>query len=266
MAKQKSYITIDGTLGGLTFYRTNGKDFIKTKGGIEKERILNESNFKRTRENMKEFSGSAKVGKALRLGYASVIQSMRDRTMVGRLTGVMKRINLQGPGNRGERSFEILANAQLIADFEFNKELSLDSIFFAPFGDPSLDANRSIATWVVPDFNTDTYIKPPDGATHFKLLLGSTVLSDYVYEPSLKSYEPTNEAENVVNGIDFSTEIPLGGLVGADTTLTVDLGFGSALPATVGVVVSIGIIFYQEVNGTMYEFASDNAMRIVLVG
>ena len=118
----------------------------------------------------------------------------------------------------------------------------------------------------MPDFNTDTYIKPPDGATHFKLLLASTVLSDYVYEPSLKGYEPTNEVENVVNGIDFSAEIPLGGLVGADTTLTVDLGFSAALPATVGVVVSVGIIFYQEVNGTMYEFASDNAMRIALVG
>jgi len=38
------------------------------------------------------------------------------------------------------------------------------------------------------------------------------------------------------------------------------------LPATVGVVVAVGIEFYQEVNGTLYTFASDNAMRIVLVG
>ena len=266
MAKQKSYITIDGTLGGLTFYQTNGKNFIKTKGGIDKERILTEPNFKRTRENIQEFAGSSKVGKAMRLGYASVIKSMRDRTMVGRLTAVMKRINLLGSGNRGERTFEILPNALLITDFEFNKSLSLDSIFYPPFAAPSLDANRSIATWVVPDFDTDTYITPPEGATHFKLLLASTVLSDYKYNTDLRTYEPTNIAENGMNGIDYSTEIPLGGLVGADTTLTVDLGFASVLPTTVGVVVSIGIIFYQEVNGNMYEFASDNVMRIELVG
>lgn len=75
-----------------------------------------------------------------------------------------------------------------------------------------------------------------------------------------------NPAENEVSAIVFSAEIPLGGLVGSTTTLVADLGFTAALPATVGVVVALGVIFYQEINTVFYELASDNAMFIDVVG
>ena len=39
--------------------------------------------------------------------------------------------------------------------------------------------------------------------------------------------------ENEKNVIAFSSEIPLGGMVGGDTNLQVDFGFTSPLPATV---------------------------------
>ena len=55
-------------------------------------------------------------------------------------------------------------------------------------------------------------------------------------------------------------------MVGAPISLSVDLGFAAALPATVGVVSAIGIIFYQEINTQFYELASDNAMRIEVIG
>ena len=79
-------------------------------------------------------------------------------------------------------------------------------------------------------------------------------------------FEPVNETENETNGIAFSSEIALGGVVGADTTLTVDLGFGAALPATIAVISAIVIIFYQEINAQFYELATDNSMRIDTVG
>ena len=178
----------------------------------------------------------------------------------------MKKINSVGTGVRGQRAFEILPNKILLEGFEFSKNTPLDAIFYAPNTPPTLDANRSIATWVVPDFNTSNYINPPEGATHFKLVLVTTVLSDFNYSISIKKYEPVNATENETNGIALSSEIPLGGLVGSDTTLVVDLGFGAALPATVGVVNAIGIIFYQEINSQFYELASDNALRIATIG
>ena len=65
-------------------------------------------------------------------------------------------------------------------------------------------------------------------------------------------YQPTNPNENETNNLVYSTEIPLTGLVGSDTTLTTDLGFALPLPATVAVIVAIGIIFYQDINGVLY--------------
>lgn len=265
MAKQKGFIKVKGSLGGLTFYEANRQELIRTTGGVDKSRIEKDPSFKRTRENMSEFGGSAKVGKALRTGFASIIKGLSDSTAVGRLTGVMKRINSLGPGIRGKRTFEILPNKLLLEGFEFDKFKTMESIFYAPYGLPTLDANRSVATWVVPDFNTSNYMNAPEGATHFKLLLATTVLSDYTYNIGM-GYEPVNATENEVHGLAESAEIAIGGLVGSDTTLTVDLGFGAALPATVGVVNAIGIIFYQEINSQFYELASDNALKLVLVG
>ena len=146
-----------------------------------------------------------------------------------------------------------MPNKILLEGFEFNKT--------AP-----LDANRSISTWVVPDFNTSNYINPPEGATHFKLVLVTTVLSDYIFNSPLGKYEATNAYENETNGIAFSAELPILGMVSTDTTLSVDLGFTTALPATVAVFNAVGIIFYQEINTLFYELASDNAMKIASVG
>ncbi|UOB17489.1 hypothetical protein [Abyssalbus ytuae] len=262
MGLQKGFIKLKGSLGGLTFYEKNGENIVRTTGGIDKERIAKDPSFKRTRENMAEFGGAAKTGKALRMGFANIIKTMADNRIVGRLTGIMKKVNTHGTGLRGQRSFEILKNANIIQGFEFNKTFPLGAIFYAPTQAPTLDANRSIVTWVVPDFDTDSFITVPEGATHFKLVLATTVLSDYTYEVSSKSFVPVNPAENQRNGVAFSDAIAIGGMAGSDITLTVDLGFDSALPATAGVISATGIIFYQEINSQLYELAGSNAMRI----
>lgn len=266
MAKQKGYIDLEGTLGGLTFYRSGGNSIVKTKSGVNKDRILKEARFKRTRENMAEFGGAAKVGKSLRHGLASVIKLMSDRTVTGRLTGVMKRINANGSGARGKRNFDILPNKVLLEGFEYNKFATFETVFYAPFVPPVLDANRNQVTWSIPDFNTANYINPPEGATHFKLVLAVTALSDFVYNTSLKGYEPVNPIENEANNTVMTPEIQLGTDIGAVTSLTADLGFTSALPATVAVIINLGIIFYQQINTQFYELASDNAMSLNLVG
>ncbi|MFT7613569.1 MAG: hypothetical protein ACI9J3_002544 [Parvicellaceae bacterium] len=73
MAKQKGFIKLKGSLGGLTFYGKNGEELVRTTGGVEKSRIMKDPAFKRTRENMAEFGVSATIGKALRLGLANVL-------------------------------------------------------------------------------------------------------------------------------------------------------------------------------------------------
>ncbi len=266
MAIQNSFIKIKGSLGGLTFYEKDGKSLIKTAGGISKERILNDPNFRRTRENMQEFGAAATLGKALRNGFSGISREVTTASIAGRITGMMKRINRVGPGNRGERAFEIVANKQLLEGFEFQKDLPLSTVFYAPFEAPELDANRSVTTWIVPNFNTGNYMQIPLGATHFKLALHTAVLSDYVFDSTDGSYQFVNPVENKQNATAFSSEIPVVGSVGTDITLTTDLGFSTPIPATAGVLIAIGILFYQEINDQFYALARNNALQIVKVG
>ena len=266
MAIQDSFIKIKGSLGGLTFYEKDGKSLIKTTSGVSKERIMTDPKYKRTRENMVEFGASAKIGKSFRTGFVSIRKAVSDNTLSGRVTGMMKQINKVGNGVRGQRTFDILANKQLIEGFEFHKKLKLSSVFFAPYSLPSIDANRSIVDMTIPDFHTGDFINAPEGATHFQLLLSASVLSNLEYDVSEKEYKFVNPDENEKNAISFSSEIPLGGMVGSDTNIQVDLGFTSPLPASVGVLIGFGILFYQEINGQFYLLARDNALRIEMVG
>ena len=215
---------------------------------------------------MAEFGAAAKVGKAFRQGFANIIKSMRDQTLAGRLTGLMKQINANGSGLRGQRTFEILNNRLMLEGFEFNKSVPLDGVFYPPYNQPVFDANRDIATWTVPDFSTANLLSAPLGASHFKLVLALSVLSNFEYQNALGAFEFTNPDENTMNQLVLSPEIPIGGMVGSDTVLTADLGIGNALPPTVGVLAAAGIVFYQELNGDYYELTSGNSMKIIAVG
>ncbi len=266
MARNNSFIKLEGTLDGLTFYKKDGQSYVKTKSGVTKSRILNDPAYKRTRENMQEFAGGAKAGKALRQAYAGVIKIVADTYISARISGLMKRVINNGTGIRGARELDLVAHGNLFMDFEFNKRKPLNAVFFAEYAAPTLNANRDVLTWTVPDFTTGTFINAPEGASHFKLVLAAGLVSNYTYDALQQGYEPVSGAENGLGGVSYSAAIPLSGAVGSDTTLTLDLGIGAALPAAVASTGAIGIQFYQEINGEMYVLNGGHAMRIALMG
>lgn len=266
MAKNNSYLKFEGTLGGLTYYEKDGKSLVKVKSSVSKSRIEKDPNYKRTRENMQEFGGAAKASKALRDSIITVAKNMGDTYLASRLTGVMRKMLNTGTGIRGRREINILTNKELLEGFELNKNDALGTQFYAPYKLPTLNADRDIATWLVPDFNADSYITAPEGATHFKLVMATGLVSDYEYVAALNSYEPVDESENAIGKTTMSSAFPLVGDVGSDITLTVDLEIGAPVVATTATIVGIGIEFYQDINGQLYQLASGNAMKIATVG
>ena len=79
MATNESLIKLKGNIGGLSFYEGDGKNLVKMSNGPEKERIMTDPAYKRTRENMQEFGGAATVGKAFRMCFAEVIKTMSEK-------------------------------------------------------------------------------------------------------------------------------------------------------------------------------------------
>ena len=266
MAQNKSFVKLEGTLDNLTFYQKDGKNFVKTKSSVSRSRIMTDSAYRRTRENMREFGGAARVGKAFRTAFSGVVKTMGDTYMGARINGLMKRINRYGAGVRGEREFEIVSYGEMLRGFEFNKTDPLAAQFFAPSALPIINASRDEVTWTVPDFNTDSFIRRPEGATHFRLVLAAGYVSDFTYSVAQESYEPVDEDVNGHGGVSYSADIPLTGMVGVNTTLTLDLSSIGVIPASVALFVGIGIIFYQEINGDLYELAQGNALKVATVG
>jgi len=264
MAKNNSFVKLDGTLDGLTFYRQNGENFVKTQSRISKNRIMTDAAFKRTRENMMEFSGASHATKAFRDGFANMVKLMGDSYLTSRLNGIMRRILRVGQGKRGQRKLDVVSMRDVLKGFEFNRSLPFRSIFYAPYALPSISASRDVIDWVVPDFNTDAFIKTPEGATHFKLVLAASYVSNYDYDPIMGYYEPEDDAVNGLGGTTYSSEIAIGGMVGSDTLLQVDLTSLGAIPASTAVFASIGIAFYQDINSEMYELAQNNTMMVAV--
>lgn len=266
MAKNNSFIRLEGTLDGLTFFRKNGKNFVKTKSRVSRNRILNDPAYKRTRENMQEFGGAASCSKALRESFAGIARLVGDTYLSARITGKMRSIVSSGSGLRGQRNFNLVDNAEALIGLNFNIATPFDSQFNAPSDGPIINAGRDTVSWTIPDFNTDTYIRKPEGATHCKIALAAGYVSNYEWDTATKSYEPVETEPNAIGSVAYSDDIALVGMVGNATELTVDLTAYAPIPDTTALFASTAIVFYQEVNGELYELAQGHCMKIAVAG
>ena len=105
MARQKGIVKLDGTLGGITFYKSQDGYLAREKGGVEASRIANDPAFARTRENGDEFGRAGKAGKMLRTAFRSLLQNKADSRMVSRLTAdFVKVVQADATNDRGQRN------------------------------------------------------------------------------------------------------------------------------------------------------------------
>lgn len=265
MAKQKSIIKLQGTLDDVTFYQRKGISYARTKGSLDRERILSDPNFKRTRENNNEFKGASRIAGEFRFSLSSLITQLGGSTVMGRLLGVMRRVISADTGERGKRAFLVAPNQRKLLGFEFNEENSFRSVFQAMYNPPVVDANRSVVSWTLPAFNVETELKTPGGATHFQFVMATIVFTDFEFDEETKEYQSVDPElllkRSVAYSDQFAADVPFGQAV----LLTNDLELTDPLPETAIVVTAIGVLFFQEVGGQMYSLNSEQALRVVHV-
>src|SRR5947209_1941241 len=92
MARQKGSVAMEGTIGNLTFFKSQDGYMVKAKGGVSKDKILSDKRFARTRENMSEFGDAGKSAKTMRTPFNSLLQQSSDNRMTARLTGLMLKV------------------------------------------------------------------------------------------------------------------------------------------------------------------------------
>ncbi|SHG81011.1 hypothetical protein SAMN05443549_1075 [Flavobacterium fluvii] len=246
MARQKGIIKLKGTIGDITFYKTQDGHLAREKGGIDASRIASDPAFQRTRENGSEFGRAGKAGKILRTSLRALLLNSADGRMVSRLTQAMvKVIQADVTSVRGLRNV-IDGEAELLAGFEFNIRGKLGTSLFAPFVG-AIDRATGAITVDLDPFVPANMIAAPSGTTHFKIISAGAEI-DF-------------EAETFVEAHSETAILPWDSVPTVAISQTNQVTPASTKP----LFLALGVEFYQEVNGQMYPLKNGAYNPLALV-
>jgi hypothetical protein len=149
----------------------------------------------------------------------------------------------------------------MLKNVEFNSKVRFSSVFSAPYT-VTVNAGRNEATVVIPGFMPGNALQIPSGATHFNIICAAGIVSDYNYDVSTNTYEPAQPDQDSLGAHVSSTALPINQAVPAQT-LIAEIDAVTTVNVACSTVVTLGIEFYQEVDGQLYIFAQDNAMKVI---
>lgn len=248
MAQQKSILKIEGTVGGLTFYKMNGVHLVKEKGGVSAAKIASDPNFVRTRENNEEFGAAGSAGKFLRDSLRSLMLTTSDSLVTSRATTLMhSAMKLDTTNVRGKRTpavgLTVAEGKALLQNFNFNNNAILGTVLHKTY---SVDIPSGVIT--MPGLVPANDITAPTGTTHINI---SGAMANIDFSTGAADVEITN----VVSLPDDATS--------TDVTLT-----PTAVAQGTGInLFLLKIEFFQQVNGNLYPLknGSYNSLAIVAV-
>jgi hypothetical protein len=264
MARQGGHVKYVGTIGDIRHFKIKGQTgyFAGLVGGPTGDQVATAPAFERTRENMNEFGGSAKAGRAVRSVFSSILGKMSDSRLTGRLTATMKKINLEDQSEpRGYRAILISEQRKYLAGITFNQNANFDSRCKAGC-ELVKNVKRGIADYTIPAFNPMDAIQAPAGATHARFIFGLGVLSDFGYNSTSNTYEALKPDFHELSAITHSDYLDLYAPV-PETVLNAEVNTVDPVPADCTIMAVAGIEFFQKVGENYYAFASGNAMKVV---
>lgn len=248
MAKQKGIIKIEGTIGGITFVKTQDGYLAKEKTSMSGNRIATDAAFQRTRENAAEFGRAGKAGKVLRTAIRTLLQNAKDKRVVSRLTKeMMKVIKADATSNRGLRNV-VDGEAELLQGFDFNSNAVLSTTLYAKYTG-AIDRVTGLLDVNIPAFVPANDVVVPDGATHYKIVSAGAEV-DFENGTYTEAHSETAILPWDANPV---AAITLSNAVTANSTHPLFL--------------LLGIQFFQQVNGKNYPLKNGtyNALSLVKV-
>jgi hypothetical protein len=263
MAIQTGNIKYRGSFKSIRQYMNlhDPASYAGEKGGANRDLILNNPAFARTRENMNEFGGVGLAVKAIRLGMLNLLPEQTDRRFTARLMKVVKEINRRDDqGLRGKRSIFFSADRPFLGSVNLSVLEDIAEMLQDQFVCEH-PITRAEATLTLTGFAVkEAFV--PKGATHYRIQNHLSIISDYTYSEVNRRYEPLSVL-NKKNAHTYSEYVPVG------TSLTDDLvtafPVGTTLTDEVSVIQCVGIEFFQMNATNKYSLLKGSGMKIVEV-
>jgi hypothetical protein len=229
------------------------------KGGANRDLIMNNPAFARTRENMNEFGGCGVAVKAIRRGLLNLLPEQTDKFFTSRLMKVVKEINRRDyEGVHGKRAIIFSGDRPFLSTVVFNKLQDITDMLEKQFSWEH-PIGRAEATLTL----TAMTIKPvliPAGATHYRVQNHVNIISDYTYVEANRRYEPLSQL-NSMSAFAYSEYTPVG------TALTDEIvaafPVGTTLSDDDSVIQCVGVEFYLKSGATDYLPLKGSSMKVV---
>src|ERR1043166_310133 len=171
MARQKGPVKIIGTLDDITFYKMGDSGYIaRIKSSLDANRVKTDPNFELSRRASEEFGRASRGAKLLKLGLLWAGGHLSDTRIISRLTGKLRGIiQTDLTQMKGDRQLD---NADLsgLVGFEWNKWQAFSTVCRVR-PQFSIDAASGAMQVDMPQLEAGINLRPPDGATHFELIM-----------------------------------------------------------------------------------------------
>lgn len=173
MAKQMGIFPMKGSIDNITFFKTKDGFQARKKGGVDREKILHDPKYKRTREHMAEFGKCMKGAALIKLGLLKAVIGSTDGKVSNRLASLLIAITrLDAVHLRGERTF-VHAKLTDLKGFDFNANATLATILKMQI-ESSIDPVTGECKISLPAYVPEEQIIFNADATHYRFRLAAT--------------------------------------------------------------------------------------------
>jgi len=260
---EQNHLKIRGRVGGLSFYKVNGKDIVRKSFGPSSTTIKNNPNYRAVRNNNKEFAGATQMSKLIRIGLGNIGKNYQDVYMASRLTGACRKIISNGQGVFGEREANLKNNKYLLINFPLIKNKGVESICKAAY---QLQILKSInqLNIEIPKCSKLDFSGVTSFATHFKLTLIIIPVSPYKYNVTSDKYKPTIPIYNGFSQELTSNPLPIN-TTHTDLKLSMQLTYINLKKLEMPLTVWFGIQLINKTPDQEINLINDKAMQCIAV-
>ncbi len=242
MAKQSGSIPIEGAIGDLVYYKTKYGNLVRRKGNLNRERVMNEAAFERSRAAGSEFGRAGSASGLIRNAVKAYCPYAGDGETHARLSKVMGEIIREDKTHpAGERQV-MPENIAPLKRFEWIRDRPLARSFWAQVGGSTTP--EGLLTISMPGLQPKRDLGWPANATHAQISIVGMSL-DF----------PNKIAEQDGAQSALLLKSPVG----------IDLKLECRIPIVEGrvMMVGIGVQFFAEANGSVEALAEGAAFGIV---
>ncbi len=191
MAIVKGPLQMTGSVSNISFYTRRGSDqvIMRSKGGINADKIKRQPQFEGFRIQQKEWSGVTKLASAVRLSLGG-LHRIADYNITSKLNSLANKMQKgDTSADKGKRPVRLSQYKAALDGFNFNRNYPFNSVVRLPLV-AVVDREKLHARVEVPRIHTDIDLLNVQKLPFFRLIVSLGTVSDMLFDEKTGDYLP----------------------------------------------------------------------------